>query len=396
MSEERSRRRRRRGCSDAEMQVDHVGCVNDGFDAAADVVAASARHLSQCADCPADQPDAPATGDNSHSTTATTTTADVVDDTAGHCCVVDIVTADVDDESRAPANHDSSTPVQHFHNTPPPATTTATTTTTAGPRCSGRDDVEQCFSDQSAVAVSCTGADGDDSSLPVAVNHSQTRATAATADVVDTAGHCCVMDIVTADVDDESRAPADHDSSTPVQHFHYTRPPAITTTPATTTTTSPVTTTTLAAGAADCCSCSLAAVPLPPYTSSPTEPVLACLSTPRRRPGRRDSAHKLCAAACWHRLSLRCLLVTAVLVGVALMAVGVALGALNMTVGHDYFTASILTIGQSCSCSLSVCWSVQHCWLGAHNYYSVAPPEAGKGEASPLWVYGKIGRQLIC
>jgi len=27
---------------------------------------------------------------------------------------------------------------------------------------------------------------------------------------------------------------------------------------------------------------------------------------------------------------------------------------------------------------------------------AVAPPEGREGEASPLWVYGKMGRQLIC
>jgi len=33
---------------------------------------------------------------------------------------------------------------------------------------------------------------------------------------------------------------------------------------------------------------------------------------------------------------------------------------------------------------------------GYAEFRAVAPPEGGKGEASPLWVYGKIGKQLIC
>jgi len=45
--------------------------------------------------------------------------------------------------------------------------------------------------------------------------------------------------------------------------------------------------------------------------------------------------------------SVRALMACVVLVGVASMVAGIALGAVNMTVGHDYFTLSIIFVGQS-------------------------------------------------
>jgi len=92
-------------------------------------------------------------------------------------------------------------------------------------------------------------------------------------------------------------------------------------------------------------------VALPSYSASVS--ARACLPSPcppitsaSLRPHR-----KLCVECCLQCVvmatSVRALMACVVLVGVASMVAGIALGAVNMTVGHDYFTLSIIFVGQS-------------------------------------------------
>jgi len=88
---------------------------------------------------------------------------------------------------------------------------------------------------------------------------------------------------------------------------------------------------------------------LPSYTASITncQPVVrhqtATLSSLRRH-------RKLCAECCLHCVvmatSLRFLLVAIVLIGAGSMAGGIALGAVSMSAGNDYFTLSAVFVGQ--------------------------------------------------
>lgn len=82
-----------------------------------------------------------------------------------------------------------------------------------------------------------------------------------------------------------------------------------------------------------------------------TSPVHTSSSSFQRR------RRKLCTECCLHCIvmatSLRFLLVVVVLGGAGSVAAGIALGALNMTVGHDFFTLSIVFIGKFCIISLT-------------------------------------------
>ena len=96
-------------------------------------------------------------------------------------------------------------------------------------------------------------------------------------------------------------------------------------------------------------------VALPSYSASVSSRPCLPSTCPPIMPHQRSTSlrrhHKLCAECCLHCVvmvtSVRVLLVVLMLVGVGCMAAGITLGALNMTVGHNYFTLSIVFVGQS-------------------------------------------------
>ena len=89
---------------------------------------------------------------------------------------------------------------------------------------------------------------------------------------------------------------------------------------------------------------------LPPYSASVTSgpPVIRQQPSTYRLPLRRH--RKYCAKRCLHCVvmatSLRFLLGAVALLGAGCVAAGIALGGLSMRVGNDYFTFSVVFIGE--------------------------------------------------
>ena len=104
-------------------------------------------------------------------------------------------------------------------------------------------------------------------------------------------------------------------------------------------------------------------VTLPPYSACVGGACQPSCSPCRPVTRHQSTNHKHCKDCCLRLVvkttSLRCLLLVVVFMGVACMIAGISLAALNMTVGHNYFTASITLVGQSLSMSaLSVSLSL--------------------------------------